>query len=177
VKKFLITEMYQELSHNEAETESDFSDEQKAPRHYRDVRPDYSDRPVSKCVLILLVSSAIINVIAIVLLVLTYTTQKSGDLGIDPSVFLLNTTSTDHHAFSSDHTAGGMHNHSSNTAMVSANMENKAVNTTAPSTNKAKELLPKYLFPSSVVAIKQSKPDEPQGIDYNVILAKGVMKE
>lgn len=80
--------------------------------------------------LILLVSSAIINVITIVLLVLTYTTQKSGDLGIDPSVFLLNTTSTDHHAFSSNRTADGMHNHSSNTAMVSANMANEAVNTT-----------------------------------------------
>lgn len=135
--------MYQELLHNEAETESNCSDEPKAHDIYRDIRSSKSIVHTSKTAVILLLFSATINLVVIVLLGLTYTTQKSGDLGIDPSIFLLNSTSTDHHAFTNNHTANSKHEHpSSSTSIMPNNATAQTANSTEFSVGEVERPLP-----------------------------------
>ncbi|KAJ2957098.1 hypothetical protein NQZ79_g7138 [Umbelopsis isabellina] len=159
--------MYQEVSYDEADNEGDVYEKKDSTTSYRELYDKSKKVKLSRCTLITLALSIAINLVAIILLALTYSIKASGDLGVDPSIFLLNTTSTNHHAFSSSQI--GMNHEDQIDAL-----QEKPVNiskTEIDSTEVQINPLPRYLYPGSVVSIDQTEPSQMLGINYNVYLS------
>lgn len=162
--------MYQEVSSDEADSEFDVYEKNPSTPSYRDLYDKSKKSKLSRYTLIILALSIIINLIAVILLGLTYSIKSSGDLGVDPSIFLLNSTSTNHHAFSNGQT--GM-NHENKNDDLPESLVNTS-KTEVDSTEVPSNLLPRYLYPASVVSIDQTDPSKIQEINYNVYLSNKV---
>ncbi|KAG2177116.1 hypothetical protein INT43_007772 [Umbelopsis isabellina] len=164
--------MYQEVSSDEADSEFDVYEKPSSSPSYRELYDKSKKAKPSRCTLIILALSITINLVAIILLALTYSIKSSGNFGMDPSIFLLNTTSTNHHAFSNSQTAMNHEHKNDDLQENSVNKSKTEMDNTEVPTNP----LPRYLYPASVVSMNQTEPSKTQKINYNVYLSKEVRK-